>query len=116
MVGGGIAGLATARALLRRDIEPEVVERAAAWSHPAGDAAQVTVDAPVDLVAVFEALHDLGDPVGTGAGAGGGSDRRPPATGLVGHRSVAGSATQGHGRHAHDHRGAAIVVISLRTR
>jgi 2-polyprenyl-6-methoxyphenol hydroxylase-like FAD-dependent oxidoreductase len=34
VVGGGIAGLATARALLRRDIEPDVVERAAVWSHP----------------------------------------------------------------------------------
>jgi 2-polyprenyl-6-methoxyphenol hydroxylase-like FAD-dependent oxidoreductase len=34
VVGGGIAGLATARALLRQGIEPEVVERAAAWSHP----------------------------------------------------------------------------------
>jgi 2-polyprenyl-6-methoxyphenol hydroxylase-like FAD-dependent oxidoreductase len=34
VVGGGIAGLATARALLRRGIEPDVVERAAAWSHP----------------------------------------------------------------------------------
>jgi FAD-dependent urate hydroxylase len=34
VVGGGIAGLATARALLRRGIEPDVVERAAARSHP----------------------------------------------------------------------------------
>jgi FAD-dependent urate hydroxylase len=34
IVGGGIAGLATARALRQRDIEPEVVERVAAWSHP----------------------------------------------------------------------------------
>jgi 2-polyprenyl-6-methoxyphenol hydroxylase-like FAD-dependent oxidoreductase len=34
VVGGGIAGLATARALLRRGIEPDVVERAAAWSQP----------------------------------------------------------------------------------
>jgi 2-polyprenyl-6-methoxyphenol hydroxylase-like FAD-dependent oxidoreductase len=34
VVGGGIAGLATARALLRRGIEPEVLERAAAWSQP----------------------------------------------------------------------------------
>jgi 2-polyprenyl-6-methoxyphenol hydroxylase-like FAD-dependent oxidoreductase len=34
VVGGGIAGLATARALRRRAVEPEVVERAAAWSHP----------------------------------------------------------------------------------
>lgn len=34
IVGGGIAGLATARALHRRGIEPEVVERAADWSHP----------------------------------------------------------------------------------
>jgi len=34
VVGGGIAGLATARALLRRGIEPDVVERAARWSHP----------------------------------------------------------------------------------
>jgi FAD-dependent urate hydroxylase len=34
VVGGGIAGLATARALLRRDIRPDVVERAAGWSHP----------------------------------------------------------------------------------
>jgi len=30
-----------------------------------GDAAKVTGEAPVDLVTVFEALHDLGDPVGT---------------------------------------------------
>jgi 2-polyprenyl-6-methoxyphenol hydroxylase-like FAD-dependent oxidoreductase len=34
VVGGGIAGLAAARALLRRGIEPDVVERAAAWSQP----------------------------------------------------------------------------------
>jgi FAD-dependent urate hydroxylase len=34
VVGGGIAGLATARALLQRGVEPDVVERAAAWSHP----------------------------------------------------------------------------------
>jgi 2-polyprenyl-6-methoxyphenol hydroxylase-like FAD-dependent oxidoreductase len=34
VVGGGIAGLATARALRQRGIRPEVVERAAAWSHP----------------------------------------------------------------------------------
>jgi 2-polyprenyl-6-methoxyphenol hydroxylase-like FAD-dependent oxidoreductase len=32
-VGGGIEGLATAQALLRRSIEPDVVERAAAWSY-----------------------------------------------------------------------------------
>jgi SAM-dependent methyltransferase len=29
-----------------------------------GDAARVTAEAPVDLVTLFEALHDLGDPVG----------------------------------------------------
>ena len=34
VVGGGIAGLATARALLQRGIEVDVVERAAGWSHP----------------------------------------------------------------------------------
>jgi 2-polyprenyl-6-methoxyphenol hydroxylase-like FAD-dependent oxidoreductase len=34
VVGGGIAGLAAARALLRRGIEPDVVEHAAAWSQP----------------------------------------------------------------------------------
>jgi 2-polyprenyl-6-methoxyphenol hydroxylase-like FAD-dependent oxidoreductase len=34
VVGGGIAGVATARALLQRGIEADVVERAAAWSHP----------------------------------------------------------------------------------
>ena len=34
VIGGGIAGLATARALLRRGIEFDIVERAAAWSHP----------------------------------------------------------------------------------
>jgi 2-polyprenyl-6-methoxyphenol hydroxylase-like FAD-dependent oxidoreductase len=34
VVGGGIAGLATARALLQQGIEADVVERAAAWSHP----------------------------------------------------------------------------------
>jgi FAD-dependent urate hydroxylase len=34
VVGGGIAGLATARALLRHGIESDVVERAAAWSYP----------------------------------------------------------------------------------
>ena len=33
VVGGGIAGLGTARALLRRGIECDVVERAAAWTH-----------------------------------------------------------------------------------
>jgi putative flavoprotein involved in K+ transport len=34
VTGGGIAGLATARALLRRGFERDVVERAAARSHP----------------------------------------------------------------------------------
>jgi hypothetical protein len=34
VVGGGIAGLAAARALLRRGVGPDVVERAAAWSQP----------------------------------------------------------------------------------
>jgi FAD binding domain len=34
VVGGGIAGLAAAGALLRRGIGPDVVERAAAWSQP----------------------------------------------------------------------------------
>jgi 2-polyprenyl-6-methoxyphenol hydroxylase-like FAD-dependent oxidoreductase len=34
VVGGGIAGLATASALLQRGIEADVVERAAAWSDP----------------------------------------------------------------------------------
>jgi SAM-dependent methyltransferase len=30
-----------------------------------GDAAQVTPDAPFDLITIFEALHDMGDPEGT---------------------------------------------------
>jgi SAM-dependent methyltransferase len=30
----------------------------------AGDAAQVTPDAPFDLITIFEALHDMGDPEG----------------------------------------------------
>ena len=34
VVGGGIAGLATARALQRQGLEIDVVERSAAWSHP----------------------------------------------------------------------------------
>jgi 2-polyprenyl-6-methoxyphenol hydroxylase-like FAD-dependent oxidoreductase len=34
VVGGGIAGLATARALLRRGVELDVVERGDSWSHP----------------------------------------------------------------------------------
>ena len=34
VVGGGIAGLATARALQQQGLEADVVERAAAWSHP----------------------------------------------------------------------------------
>ena len=34
VVGGGIAGLATARALRLRGIDCDVVERAAGWSHP----------------------------------------------------------------------------------
>lgn len=34
VVGGGIAGLATARALLRHGVECDVVERSVAWSHP----------------------------------------------------------------------------------
>jgi 2-polyprenyl-6-methoxyphenol hydroxylase-like FAD-dependent oxidoreductase len=34
VVGGGIAGLAAARALLQRGIEADVVERAPGWSHP----------------------------------------------------------------------------------
>jgi 2-polyprenyl-3-methyl-5-hydroxy-6-metoxy-1,4-benzoquinol methylase len=29
-----------------------------------GDAAQVTTEAPFELVTIFEALHDMGDPVG----------------------------------------------------
>jgi 2-polyprenyl-6-methoxyphenol hydroxylase-like FAD-dependent oxidoreductase len=32
VIGGGIAGLATAPALLRHGIECDVIERAAAWS------------------------------------------------------------------------------------
>ncbi len=34
VTGGGIAGLATARALLRRGFERDAVDRAAARSHP----------------------------------------------------------------------------------
>ena len=34
VVGGGIAGLATARALYRRGVECDVVERAEGWKHP----------------------------------------------------------------------------------
>jgi 2-polyprenyl-6-methoxyphenol hydroxylase-like FAD-dependent oxidoreductase len=34
IVGGGIAGLVTVHALLRHGMEPDVVEPAAAWSHP----------------------------------------------------------------------------------
>jgi FAD-dependent urate hydroxylase len=34
VVGGGIAGLATARALQQQGLEADVVERAAAWSYP----------------------------------------------------------------------------------
>jgi 2-polyprenyl-6-methoxyphenol hydroxylase-like FAD-dependent oxidoreductase len=34
VVGGGIAGIATARALTPHGIECDVVERASAWSHP----------------------------------------------------------------------------------
>jgi 2-polyprenyl-6-methoxyphenol hydroxylase-like FAD-dependent oxidoreductase len=34
VIGGGIAGLATSRALLQQGIEADVVERAPAWSHP----------------------------------------------------------------------------------
>lgn len=34
VVGGGIAGLATARALLSHGIEPDVVERGDSWPHP----------------------------------------------------------------------------------
>jgi FAD-dependent urate hydroxylase len=34
VVGGGVAGLATARALYRRGIECDVVERAQGWTHP----------------------------------------------------------------------------------
>jgi hypothetical protein len=29
-----------------------------------GDAAQVAAEAPFELVTIFEALHDMGDPVG----------------------------------------------------
>jgi FAD-dependent urate hydroxylase len=34
VVGSGIAGLATARVLLRHGVESDVIERATAWSHP----------------------------------------------------------------------------------
>jgi FAD-dependent urate hydroxylase len=34
VIGGGIAGLATARAFMRRGLEADVVDRAAAWAHP----------------------------------------------------------------------------------
>jgi hypothetical protein len=34
---GGIDGLATAQGLLRRSIEPDVVERAAAWSYQSAE-------------------------------------------------------------------------------
>lgn len=51
VVGGGIAGLATARALRRRGIEPEVLERAAAWSQPGAG-----VYLPVNSVRALGAL------------------------------------------------------------
>jgi 2-polyprenyl-6-methoxyphenol hydroxylase-like FAD-dependent oxidoreductase len=34
LIGGGIAGLATARALQQQGLEADVIERAAAWAHP----------------------------------------------------------------------------------
>ena len=34
VVGGGIAGLATSRALLRQGIACDLIERAPGWSHP----------------------------------------------------------------------------------
>jgi len=52
------ASIAEARA---RAAEAGVADRV---TFVVGDAARVTAEAPVDLVTLFEALHDLGDPVG----------------------------------------------------
>jgi ubiquinone/menaquinone biosynthesis C-methylase UbiE len=77
--GLGASALALARAHPRARVlgvdldEASVAEaRAAAAeagvadrvSFVAGDAAQLAPEAPFDLVTIFEALHDMGDPVG----------------------------------------------------
>jgi 2-polyprenyl-6-methoxyphenol hydroxylase-like FAD-dependent oxidoreductase len=59
VVGGGIAGLATARALLQRGIEADVVERAAAWSHPgAGMYLPANSVRALAMLGLEAALHD----------------------------------------------------------
>jgi hypothetical protein len=51
VIGGGIAGLATARALSRIGIETEVVERSASWAHPG-----TGVYLPANAVRALDAL------------------------------------------------------------
>jgi cation diffusion facilitator CzcD-associated flavoprotein CzcO len=65
VVGGGIAGLATARALYRHGIECDVVERARGWPHPGagmfvsepgssrGQGAHTDVPAPVGVCTAY---------------------------------------------------------------
>jgi 2-polyprenyl-3-methyl-5-hydroxy-6-metoxy-1,4-benzoquinol methylase len=78
--GLGASSIALAHAYPRArvlgvDLDPASVTEARAAAAQAGvadrvtfmvgDAAQVTAEAPFQLVTIFEALHDLGDPVGT---------------------------------------------------
>ena len=59
VVGGGIAGLATARALLQRGIEADVVERAGAWRHPgAGMYLPANSARALTALGLEAALHD----------------------------------------------------------
>jgi 2-polyprenyl-6-methoxyphenol hydroxylase-like FAD-dependent oxidoreductase len=67
VVGGGIAGLATARALLRQGIQPDVVERAAAWLHPTDG----------DPVKLAEHFGEFAEPVPTILRAGLAAEDRP---------------------------------------
>jgi FAD-dependent urate hydroxylase len=65
VVGGGIAGVATARALLRHGIQADVVERAATWSQPGTGmflpANSVRALRSLGLEAVHEHGHEIGN-------------------------------------------------------
>jgi glycine/D-amino acid oxidase-like deaminating enzyme len=76
VVGGGIAGLATARALLQRGIEPDVVERAPTGGDPAE---------------LAEQFGEVAEPVPTGRSR---SSRRgaDPASGSSRHRRIGATA------------------------
>ena len=65
VVGGGIAGLATARALRPHGIECDVVERAESWSHPgAGMYLPANAVRALDELGLRDAVLDRGCEIG----------------------------------------------------